>query len=171
MNRYPVSPRFLTSFPSCTWETHLRPGSARVSRAGFGVSPKRTFNSRSLIGSALRFNEESALRSRRSRHSHFRTWGEYTPRVSRSALWPNLLCRRPARIRCEDYGKIVLQRGVHRFNYESLQTLADVGRAHSSNIIVMICDDGLNCGNFLLGCHAVHTVFASAPATQKDLTS
>ena len=82
-------------------------------------------------------------------------WGAYTPRVSRSALWPNLLCRRPARIRCEDYGKIVLQRGVHRFNYESLQTLADVGRAHSSNIIVMICDDGLNCGNFLLGSHAI----------------
>ena len=81
------------------------------------------------------------------------TWGAYTPRVSRSALWPNLLCHRPARIRCEDYGKIVLQRGVHRFNYESLQTLADVGRAHSSNIIVMICDDGLNCGNFLLGSH------------------
>ena len=82
------------------------------------------------------------------------TRGAYTPRVSRSALWPNLLCRRPARIRCEDYGKIVLQRRVHRFNYESLQTLADVGRAHSSNIIVMICDDGLNCGNFLLGSHA-----------------
>ena len=81
-------------------------------------------------------------------------WGAYTPRVSRSALWPNLLCRRPARIRCEDYGKIVLQRGVHRFNYESLQTLADIGRAHSSNIVVMIGDDRLNCGNFLLGSHA-----------------
>src|SRR5437879_876760 len=93
-------------------------------------------------------------------------WGAYTPRVSRSALWPNLLCRRPARIRCEDYGKIVLQRGVHRFNYESLQTLADVGRAHSSNIIVMICDDGLNCGNFLLGSHAGTFNFCSASAIE-----
>src|SRR6266513_11459 len=78
----------------------------------------------------------------------------HAPRVLRLAFSPNMLCRRPARIRCEDYGKIILKRIVHRFNYESLQTLADVGRAHSSNIIVMIGDDGLNCGNFLLGSHA-----------------
>ena len=73
--------------------------------------------------------------------------------MSRLAFSPNILCR-PARIRCEDYGKIILKRSVHCFNYESLQTLADVGRAHRSNIIVMIGDDRLNCGNFLLGCHA-----------------
>ena len=74
--------------------------------------------------------------------------------MSPSAFSPNTLCRRPARIRCEDYGKIILKRSVHRFNYETFQTLADVGRAHSSNIIVMIGDDRLNCGNFLLGSHA-----------------
>ena len=74
-------------------------------------------------------------------------------RASRLALSPNILCRRPARIRCEDYGKIILKRSVHRFNYETFQTLADVGRAHSSNIIVMICHDRLNCGDFLLGSH------------------
>jgi hypothetical protein len=74
-------------------------------------------------------------------------------RASRPALWPNLLCCRPARIRCENYGKIILKRSVHRFNYETFQTLADVGRAHSSNIIVMICHDRLNCSDFLLGSH------------------
>ena len=78
----------------------------------------------------------------------------FSVRASRSAFSPNILCRRPARIRCEDYGKIILKRSVHRFNYETFQTLTDVGRAHSSNIIVMIGDDGLNCGDFLLGCHA-----------------
>ena len=77
----------------------------------------------------------------------------FSVRASRSAFSPNILCRRPARIRCEDYGKIILKRSVHRFNYETFQTLTDVGRAHSSNIIVMIGDDGLNCGDFLLGSH------------------
>jgi hypothetical protein len=90
-------------------------------------------------------------------------WGAYAPRVSRLAPSPNILCgsmwrlltcRRPARIRCENYGKIILQCSVHRFNYERYQTLADVGCSHSSDIILMICDDGLNCGNFLLGSHA-----------------
>ena len=83
----------------------------------------------------------------------FPVWGAFAPRVSRPAFSPNILCGRPARIRCEDYGKIILKRSVHRFNYETLQTLTDVGRTHSSNIIVMIGDDGLNCGNFLLGSH------------------
>jgi hypothetical protein len=78
----------------------------------------------------------------------------FSVRASRSAFSPNILCRRPARICCEDYGKIILKRSVHRFNYETFQTLADVGRAHGSNIIVMICHDRLNCGDFLLGSHA-----------------
>jgi hypothetical protein len=79
--------------------------------------------------------------------------------VSRLTRSPNVLRCRPTRIRCENYGKIILERGVHRFNYEIFQTLAYVGCLHRSNIILMVRDDGLNCGSFLLGSHAGNIQF------------
>jgi hypothetical protein len=88
-------------------------------------------------------------------------------RLSRLAFSPNILCRWPARIRCENYGKIVLERGIHRFNDEIFQTLTDIGRSHGSNIILVICNDGLNCGSFLLGSHAGTFNFPFSVGNQK----
>jgi hypothetical protein len=97
-------------------------------------------------------------------------------RVSRLALSPNtvccsytlITCRQTARICCENYGKIILKRGIHRFNYESFQTLADTRCPHRSDIILMICDDGLNRGSFLLGCHAGTFNFCSLSAIKNE---
>jgi hypothetical protein len=60
----------------------------------------------------------------------------------------------PARFRCEDYGQIILECSVHRFDYESFQAEADVGRSHGSNVIFMIFENVPNSASFLLSCHA-----------------
>jgi hypothetical protein len=87
--------------------------------------------------------------------------------VSRLTLSLNVLCRQPARIRRENYGEIVLECLVHRFNDERFQALAYVGCSHRSDIILMICDDGLNRGDFLLGCHANTFNFLFGVGNQK----
>ena len=61
---------------------------------------------------------------------------------------------RRGRLEGENYGQIILHRGVHPFNYESFQTRADVGRSHSCNVISVICENVLNRTSFLLSCHA-----------------
>ena len=101
-------------------------------------------------------------------------------RVSRSARSPNLLscspctlvsCRRAIRVRCENYGKIILECGVHRFDYEIFQTLADIGCLHSGNVVLMISDDRLNRGSFFLGSHAGTYGVRFCPSNQKFLSS
>ena len=55
----------------------------------------------------------------------------------------------------EDYGQIILECGVHCFNYESFQTRTELGRSHSCNVIFMIFKNVLNRVSFLLSRHAV----------------
>src|SRR5262249_40843147 len=55
---------------------------------------------------------------------------------------------------------------VHRFDYESFQARADVGRSHGRNVIFMISENVPNRASFLLSCHAARYGFTSAPATK-----
>jgi hypothetical protein len=48
-------------------------GSARVSRAGFGVSPKRTFRGQTLIGQKVRDGEDATASTRDARATQNKT--------------------------------------------------------------------------------------------------
>jgi hypothetical protein len=77
----------------------------------------------------------------------------------------------PARFRCEDYGQIILECSVHRFDYESVQAGADVGRSHGSNVIFMIFENVPNRASFLLSCHAATYGIHFRASNTKSITA